>query len=245
VISGTPTTTGTTSFTVQVTDANLLTATKPLSITVSAASGGGIGLVQQNAALGTSVTSVSVPFPAANTAGDLIVVFVRMSTAVQTVSLSDSAGNTYFQAATQTQTTDRSKVYLFYAKNSVAAANTVTATFSATNNHPWLAIYEYKGLSTTAPLDQTASAQGSSSAPSTGATPTTTSANELIFAGTGLPSSYTGTQAAGSGYTMLEKGTGKAPAGNESVLATATGSFTGTFTLSGSANWSAIIATFK
>src|SRR4029077_18303796 len=184
VISGTPTSTGNTSFTVQVTDANSLTATKPLSITINTSSGGGIGLVQQNAVQGVGVGSVSVAFPTTNTAGNLILAFVRMSTSSQTVTLSDTAGNAYVEAVAQVQTTDGSQVHLFYAKNISGAATTVTvtATFSSTHNHPWLAIYEYKGLNTTNPLDQTAHAQGSNTAPNSGAAPTTTSANELVFA---------------------------------------------------------------
>jgi hypothetical protein len=245
-ISGTPSGTGTSSFTVQVADANSLTATKSLSLTINTSSGGGIGLVQENAVQGSGVGSLSVAFSAANTSGNLILAFVRMSTTTQTVTLKDSAGNTYVQAVAQVQTSDGSEISLFYAKSILgAAANTVTATFSATNNHPWLAIYEYSGLSTTTPLDKTASAQGSSTAVSSGATATTTSANELVFAATGLPSSYTGTTTAGSGYALLEKNPTGSPAANESELATSTGTYTGTFTLSASANWSALVATFK
>jgi hypothetical protein len=246
VISGTPSGTGTTNFTVQVTDANSLTASQSLSITINTSSGGGIGLVQETAVEGSGVGSVSVAFPVSNTAGNLILAFVRMSTTSQTVTLSDTAGNAYVEAVAQVQDTDGSQVHLFYAMNIAgAAANTVTATFSSTNNHPWLAIYEFNGLSTTNPLDQTASAQANSTAPSSGATPTTTSANELVFAAMGLPANYSGTQTAGSGYTLLQNDTASSPAANESMLVTSTGSYTATFTLSGNADWSTIVATFK
>jgi hypothetical protein len=245
VISGTPTGTGTTNFTVQVTDANSLTATKSLSITISTSSGGGIGLIQENAVQGSAVGSVSVAFPTANTTGDLILAFVRMSTSTQTVALTDTAGNAYVEAVAQAQIADGSQVHLFYAKSIPGVANTITATFSSTNNHPWLAIYEYKGLSTTSPLDQTAHAQGSSTAPNSGPTATTASASELVFAAMGLPASYTGTQTIGSGYSLLQNDTSTSPASNESILATSTGSFAGTFALSATANWSAIVATFK
>ena len=189
--------------------------------------------------------SVSVAFPTSNTAGNLILAFVRMSTTSQTVTLKDSASNTYVEAVTQVQSSDGSQVHLFYAKSIFGVANTVTATFSSSNNHPWLAIYEYKGLSTTTPLDQTAHGQGSNTAPNSGATPTTTSANELVFAAMGLPSSYSGTQTAGSGYSLLQNDTATSPASNESKLVTSTGSYTGTFNLGSSANWTAIVATFK
>jgi hypothetical protein len=245
VISGTPTGTGTSNFTVQVSDANSLTGTKALSLTINAQSGGGIGLVQENAVQASGVTSVSVAFPAANTTGNLVLAFVRMSSATQTVTLNDSAGNTYIEAVAQVQSSDGSQVHLFYAKGIFGVANTVTATFSSTNNHPWLAIYEYKGLNAANPLDQTAHAQGNSAAPNSGATATTTSANELVFAGMGLPSSYAGTQTAGSGFTILEQDAASSPAANESMLVTSTGPFAAAFSLTSSVNWSAIIATFK
>jgi hypothetical protein len=245
VISGTPTGTGTSNFTVQVTDANSLTGTKALSLTINGSSGGGIGLVQANALQGSAVASLSVAFPVANTPGNLIIAFVRMSTSTQTVALTDTAGNIYVQAVAQVQTADGSQVQLFYAKNILGAANTVKATFSATNNHPWLAIYEYQGLNTVNPLDQVASAQGNGATPSSGATPTTTSASELVFAGFGFPASYTGTQAAGAGFTLVQNDTGTSPGADESMLTTATGTYTGTFNLSSIANWSAIVATFK
>ena len=244
VISGTSTVTGTINFTVQVSDVNSLTATKSLSITINTSSGGGIGLVQQKAIQGTSVGSLSAAFPAANSTGNLILAYVRMSTTTQTVKLSDTAGNTYIQAVAQVQNADGSQVLLFYAKSIFGGANTVTATFSANNNHPWLAIYEYKGLNTTSPLDKTAHAQGSSAAPSSGATPTTTSANELVFAAMGLPARYTGSQTAGTGFTLLQNDTGTSPAANESMLVTSTGNYTATFTLSNADNWTAIVATF-
>src|SRR6202521_2652080 len=178
-------------------------------------------------------------------AGNLILAFVRMSSTSQTVTLADNAGNTYVEAAAQAQTSDGSQIHLFYACNILGAANSVKATFSSTNNHPWLAIYEVKGLNTINPLDQTAHAQGSSTAPNSGATPMTTSANELVFAAMGLPANYSGTQTAGSGYSILQQDTSTSPAANESILVISTGSYTATFTLSGSTNWSAIIATFQ
>jgi Putative Ig domain/Bacterial Ig domain len=247
VISGTPTGTGTSSFTVKVTDGASQTASKALSLTVNAggSGGGGIGLVQANALQGSAVTSLAATFPAGNTAGNLIIAFVRMSTTSQTVALTDLLGNVYTDAVTQAQTTDGHQVHIFYAKNIKAGANTVKASFSGSNNHPWLAIYEYRGLSVTAPLDQTAHAQGSSSTPNSGPTPTTLSANELIFSGVALPSGYAGTATAGSGYTMVEQDSNTSPAANETMAATSTGGFTGTFTLSSGTNWSAVTATFK
>jgi len=244
VISGTPTVAGTSNFSVQVKDASSQTATKALSITIISGMGGGIALVQSNAAEGTGVTSLSVPFGSNNTVGNLIIAVVRMSTSSQTVAVSDRTGNVFADAVAQTQTTDGHQIHIFYAKNILSGANTVTASFSGTNNHPWLAIYEYSGLSTTNPLDQTAKAQGSGTAVSTAATPTTSSANELVFAAAGLPSGYSGTVTAGTPYTLQLQDTGTSRSATEAAFATSSGSFAGTFTLSSSANWSAAISTF-
>ncbi len=245
VISGTPASSGTSSFTVQVTDAASHTATKALSIAVTASGGGGgIALMQSNSVQGSGVASVSAAFPAANTAGNLIVAFVRMSTTSQTVSVTDTAGNIYTDAVAQAQTTDGHQVHIFYAKSINGGANTVTAAFSATNNHPWLAVYEYSGLSKTNPLDRTAHAQGSGSTASSGATATTSSANELVFAGLGLVSNFTGTVTPGAGFTLQLQNTATSRAATETSVVSATGSYTGTFSLSASTNWSCALATF-
>jgi hypothetical protein len=244
VISGTPTTSGTYNFTVQVTDSSSQTATQALSITVSAG-GSAILVVQSTSVQGSAVPSVPAAFPTNNTPGDTILVFVRMSTTTQTVSIGDTAGNSYISAVSRAQDTDGHQIHLFYARNIVGGANTVTATFSAANNHPWLAIYELQGLSATAPLDQTASAQGSSSSVSTGATAATKNANEFVFVGAGFNTpSFKGTVSAGAGYTLGRQDTNTSRAATEDQAVSSTGSYTGTFALSGSANWSALVATF-
>src|SRR4029077_5278714 len=104
-----------------------------------------------------------------------------------------------------------------------SGANTVTASYSGTNSHPWLAIYEYSGLSTTNPLDQTAKGQGSGTAVSTGATPTTSSANELVFAAAGFVNNYSGTVTAGAGYSLQQQNMAKSPAANEAQLTVSAG----------------------
>ena len=245
VVSGTPTTTGTSNFTVQLKDANAQTATRALSITINAVAGSGISLNQSYAVQGSAAVSLSAAFPASNTAGNLIIAFVRMSTSTQTVTMSDAAGNVYVDAVSKVQTADGSQVHILYAKNVAGGANTVRAAFSSTNAHPWLAIYEFSNLSKTAPLDQVASAQGSSSSASTGPTRATTSANELLFVGTGLPSSFSGSASAGSGYTLRQQNTSTSRASTETAVVSAMGSYTGTTTLSVTANWSAVIATFR
>src|SRR5206468_2400249 len=128
-------------------------------------SGASARLVQAKTTEGTAAGSVSAAFSANNIAGNLIIAFVRMSSTSQTVSLTDSAGNFYRDAVSQAQAADGHQIHIFYAANIRGGANTVRATFSGTNNHPWLAVYEYSGLVTTNPLDQVTHAQGSDSGP--------------------------------------------------------------------------------
>jgi hypothetical protein len=142
------------------------------------------------------------------------------------------------------QTTDGHQTHIFYASKIKGGANTVTATFSGTNNHPFLAIYEYRGVGT---LDQTAHAQGSSSAPNSGATTTTTASNELLFSGLGLPSSSSVTVTAGAGYKLEQQqgSAGGSRSATEDATVAASGSFSGAFSVGSSTNWSCIVATFK
>ena len=192
-----------------------------------------ISLIQSISASGTGV-------------GTMAVAFVRMSTTNQTVSVTDSLGNVYTRAVSQAQSTDGHQTAIYYAKNVAAGVNTVTAQFSAANAHPFLAIYEYAGLSATAPLDKVAAAQGNNSnTASSGATAATIAANELIFSGAGFPNAWPGTVTAGAAYTLLRQDlSGTSRAVNESQTANAAGSFNPAFTLSAPTNWSAVTATF-
>jgi hypothetical protein len=244
VISGSPTAGGTSTFTVQVVDASAQNASTILSLTVNPPGLQPITLIQTAATQASGVTSVSVQFPSPNAAGNLIIAFVRMSSTSQTVTVTDTAGNTYVDGVSQVQTADGHQVHIFYAKNISGGANAVTAHFSAANNHPWIALYEYNGLNTTAPLDRTAHAQGSGSTASSGATAVTTSSNELVFAATGLPASYTGSVSAGAGYTLMQQDTASSRAANEAAGTSSTGSVTGVFNLAPGTSWSAVVATF-
>ncbi|HWC19698.1 MAG TPA: hypothetical protein VG498_21980, partial [Terriglobales bacterium] len=245
VISGTPTSTGNYSFSIQATDAQGHTATQPLQIQVSSPQAP-IFLVQSAAAAGNAVPTLSQSFPTANTARNLIIAFVRMSTTSQTVQVSDTRGNVYQDAVQQGQSIDGHQTHIFYASNIASGPNTVTASFSDTNNHPWLAIYEYSGVDPVAPLDKTAHAEGSGSVANSGATQTTSSSTELIFGGVGLPASSTETVAADSGLTLLQQDppTDHSRAANEQAIVSTVGSYSSSFTLSAATNWTAVLATF-
>jgi hypothetical protein len=239
-----PTGSGVSNFTVQVTDAGLQTATQPLSISIAPSGGGTISLIQSAAVQGTNVTSLSQAFLTNNAPNDLIVVLVRASTTTQTVTVTDTAQNTYTQAASQNQTSDGHQIRIFYTVSRLNAANSVMATFSGINNHPWLAIFEYSGVTS---LDQSAHAQGNGTTPSSGLTLATAANNELVFAALGLPSSSSVQVSPGAGFTLLQQDAppNTSRAGTEASAVIVTGQYAGTFSLSAAANWSAVVATFR
>ncbi len=204
-----------------------------------------IALVQSASAQGSNVASLSAALPAAARAGDLVVAVVRASTTSQTVALADTAANAWTEAVHEVQTTDGHQLHLYYAVNRSTVADTVRATFSGTNGHPWLAVYELSGVDPTHPLDRTAHGTGSSASPSAG-TITTSIANELVIAALGLPSSSSVTVTAGAGYTLQQQAAtaGSSRAASETKTTAAAGSYAGAFQLSGSASWSALVAGF-
>ena len=200
-----------------------------------------ISMQQGNSIEGTGVGSLSVPFTSSNTAGNLIIAFVRMSTTWQTVTVTDTAGNIYTDAASQVQAIDGHQIHLFYAKNIAGGPNTVTAAFSSTNNHPWFAVFEYSGLHTVNPFDQAAHAQGTSASPNSGFI-TGTSQFELVFEATGLPATYTGTvKWAGMTPPFQDTGTSRAA----TVFISQSGRSAAEFSLSSSTNWTALVVAFK
>jgi len=220
--------------------ANSLVATATYAIQVAGTSPPPIALAQ-SASLDAGVTSAaSLAFTTNNTAGNLIVVAVRIgSPSTTTVSVRDTNGNSYSLARSQVQTTDGHQAWVYYAKIIAAGANTVTVTLSATATLR-VAIHEYSGLDTAAPLDQTTSAPGSGTAPTSGSV-TTTAANELLF---GMGSSANArTWTAGTGYTLRQAPAGKLETADRIVAAT--GSFSASASLSAADDWTAIIVTFK
>ncbi len=243
-IVDTTTSTSTTTTTAAPTTSTSTTTTQPPATTTTTIPPSAIGLVQSSATEGSGLASVSSTFPSNNTAGNLLVVVVRMSTTTQTVTVTDSLGNVYAEAVAQAQAADGHQVHVFYAANAAGGPNTVTATFSATNNHPWLAVFEYRGLVTVNPLDQTAHAQGNGTMATSGATGPTATASELVVAVMGLPASYKGTAVAGTGFTLQQQDTGTSRAAVEALVGTTTASYVGTFGLSPGTNWTAVVATF-
>src|SRR5215467_12294149 len=161
-----------------------------------------VAFVQVNSATPqTPQTTVTVPYTAAQTAGNLNVVVVGWNDATATVqSVVDSVGNVYQLAVGPTVRAGSATQSIYYAANiapAAANANTVTVTFNTGASYPDIRIAEYQGVATTNPVDVTAAATGSSSLSDSGSV-VTTNANDLLI---GANTVQKHTTAAGLSYT--------------------------------------------
>jgi chitodextrinase len=202
-----------------------------------------IAYVQSNSASpSTTVSSVGVPFTAAQSAGDFIVIGVSWGSSASISSVADTKGNVYTLAVGPTTFSGAASA-IYYAKNIVAAtagANTVTVTFNTATGTPDLRVAEYSGIDTTNPLDVTVVSTGTSATSSSGSA-TTTNANDLLI---GSNAVLSGTSGAGTGFTKRQISTFD---GNilEDEIVSSTGAYTASAPLISSAAWIMQLAAFK
>ena len=146
----------------------------------------------------STVSNISATFPSNNTAGNLLIVTGTAARPHGTITVSDTAGNTYLPAiGPVTDPAQDVTAYIWYVPNCRGGANKVTLTPS-TPDAMEIHVSEFSGLATTLPVDQVASAAGTGPTASSGAS-TTTVNGELVFGYTFLFN----TASAGAGYTGL------------------------------------------
>ncbi len=196
-----------------------------------------IAYVQSNFATPqTNQSVVSVPYTAAQVAGDLNVAVVGWNDTVATISsVADSQGNGYTLVAGPTQVAGTIQQAIYYAKNiagAAANANVFTVSFNGPASSADVRILEYSGLDYVNPVDVAASSTGNSKT-STSASATTTNSNDLILGANIVVSTTT---AAGSGFTKRMITT---PDGDivEDKTVTVTGSYSASAALGASAPW--------
>ncbi len=225
---------------VVVTNSDGQSGTLPSGFTYQSA-GGSISFVQVAAATPqSSLQTVTVSYPLAQTAGDLNIVVVGWNDATSTVSsVSDSAGNSYALALGPT-TGVNLRQSIYYAPNVRGGANTVTVRFNQAAAFPDVRVLEYKGLNTTSPLDAAHGASGNSATANSGAA-ATTAATELIF---GADMVYTGNKTPGSGFTARIITSPDSDLAEDETVSS-TGSYAATAALTSSGNWVMQVATFK
>ncbi len=181
-------------------------------------------------------TTASLAFSKANTAGNLIVVYVVWDNA-GAVALSDTAGNSYTAATARQAFGNNWSAQVFYASSILGGSNTVKATFNtAISSFGIVYLHEYSGLASALPVDVSASAAGTSASMSSGAV-TTSQANDLLFAA----GASDNTVAQGTGYTTRLNGFGNL---TEDRIVTTTGSYAGTASQNGS-TWAMQLVAFR
>jgi len=203
----------------------------------TAVSNSGIQLRQKNVnGIESSGSSMSVSFLTNNTAGDFLIVTGTAARPATNITVSDTAGNTFFTAfGPVTDANQNVTAYIWYVPNCIGGPNTVTitpATASALEIH----VSEWSGLATDSPVDQISSAVGTGTAVSSGAQMTMND-GELVF-GYGWVQN---TAAVGAGFAGLSFVNGDL---DEYLVQPLAGSATATFTQS-NGTWFATMVTFK
>ncbi len=202
-----------------------------------------IAFVQGNYAVPqTPQATVTVSFPAAQTAGNLNVVIVGWNDSTATVtSVTDTRGHAYTLAVGPTVQSGAASQAIYYARNITGGAgNTVTVRFSVAAAYPDIRVLEYRGLDPTAPLHAAVASTGSGTTSSSGSL-TTTVANVLLVA-----ANVVGTSTSGPGANFTSRMI-TSPDGDiaEDRIVTTTGTYSATAPLSSSGYWVMQLVGFK
>lgn len=189
-------------------------------------------------------TTCTLQYPAATSAGDLLLVVIAVDGSKTVSSVSDGT-NAYTKATSITNGTTDLEVWYFNGNSTgMAASSTLTITVSAQANiaADWFA---YKDIKTTAPLDVTATNSGTSTSPTTGTTAGTAQATELVIAAVASPSNPAVTFASGwVGHSTVSQST-NITVSSEGLIQQALATESGSFTLNSSLAWASAVVTFK
>jgi len=150
-------------------------------------------------------------------------------------SLTDSLGNTY-NVVVNDVVGNAEQHYIAAAYNVNGGADTLSLELSATVSGADMLVVEYSGLATTNAYDVYAAAMGSGTAMSSGNSPTTTFAHELLVGYAEAPSASMGT-----GFAQRAMQSGNIVEDSEVF---ATGAYAATATTT-SGGWEMLLATFK
>jgi len=204
----------------------------------------GISLLQHVSKDAGIATSSSLAFTSNNTPGNWIAVAIRSAPFVQTLTVTDTRGNTYRKAIQLNETVDGMAVGIFYAENIAGGPNTVTVSNPSATATLRFAILEYSGVARANSLDAMAAAQGTSSTPGSG-TLTPTSSGHLVIGVFSTANERTFT--AGSGY-LLEERVPAAPNTKlvvEDRMQTTAGPLSAGASLNAADTWGAVAAAFR
>ena len=204
-----------------------------------------ISFVQSNYSVPqTPQATVTVAYPAAQSAGNLNVVVVGWNDTTATVTaVTDSRGNPYTRAVGPTARAGKATQSIYFAPNIMAAAansNIVIVRFNVAAAYPDVRILEYSGLAPSGPLIGGVGSSGSGTTTNSGAL-TTTVPNVLLVAANVVGGATTGP---GSAFTsrMITNPDGDIV---EDRVVTTTGTYSGTAPQKPSGYWVMQMVAFK
>jgi uncharacterized delta-60 repeat protein len=185
-------------------------------------------------------------------AGHSIVVTFAMDDNSGSVTCSDTAGNTYTVDEDVTNAGEvRTVIISSHNVSALSGGGTITVTHPSVTARA-MSVAEFSGLAATSTFDQKQSGTGNSASPSSGATPTTTVANELLIGAIGAEGPLGDSFTKGTLWdaALARDGTtGQGAASNITInpeywVVSATGNYTADGTIT-SRDWAAAIATYK
>ena len=140
--------------------------------------------------------SITVPFTAAQTPGDLDVVIVGWNGTPAVSGVGDTAGDAYALAVGPTTVPGHNSQSIYYAPNIKGGANSITVNFTGSASFPDIRILEYSGIAAVNPVDVVAvsssTVTANSGLPSFTNTVHTNFAPDLLVAGNTVEGLTTG-----------------------------------------------------
>jgi hypothetical protein len=182
-------------------------------------------------------------------AGDTVTVSVSTGTFAGAVGCSDSNGNSY-TVDVDRRNSGNGRVFVCSTRllSALSPGDVVTATYPGFNGISLVSVNAISTLASSGVVDATASAAGNNANPNSGNTPTTTSADAVLF---GVVTHHsTPTFNPGTGYAVVGAvssgaGSGRRTISPEFQLVSQTGSYAATGTLSSRQLWQAAIVAYN
>ena len=194
------------------------------------------------AAGGENVQSIAVTLPQSIVAGNAVMA-VGKNRNGGTRSFSDNLSNTYVVDVSSIIDADNN-VTIGSEKNITNGGScTVTFTTTAAANRMGITAMEYSGFTGGAAFDKSASATGTGVNADSGATATTTAADELLIGGLSASALSISPTWINSFVLLAENSAGRHSAADRIV--SSTGAYSAAATLGGSDNWCMVISTYK
>lgn len=207
-----------------------------------------IALVQQTSTVivAGGQTHIAATYASMNATGSLLIAVVsNISSLVATISLSDSANNTWQEIANSQYAAAAQQMAIFAAPNAKNSSNTVTITFGTGVTNPSLSLFEYRGAAAASSFDASSTQIQTSTASFSSGFANPASGAELIFGVLYVnPYPLPVTPAAGAGFTM-EATSSVSNLFIEDEGLYVTGPVAATWSSAQAASSSAVVVTFK